>query len=141
MAKKKCPRRVAAGKRANRKGKVGQTAGKNFLISLGFAAVNSASHGVAGGMDIYCKDLSGVHIEVKYGYASMDLHTADLRNAWEQACRDRGRCGPLPGIPVVLWKPPRKPWRLTWMHDYGLCTVSGPDAIKAALLGLSKEAA
>lgn len=143
-SRNKSPKRVAAGKRANRKGKVGQTEAKNYLTKLGFDGVNSASHGVTGGVDVYARDLPNVAIEVKYHYASMDIHTACLRKAWEQARGpmdvERFRREAESGqscTPVVLWRPLRKPWRLTWMEPCGLVTTTGDDAIKSQLLRLN----
>ena len=95
-----------------RKGKVVERQAAAFLRGLGFDARRGQQH--AGGHDspdVVVADLPGVHIEVK-GVASMDLGTVALSNALAQAHRDAG----ADKVPVVLWRPLRRPWRLTYIE-------------------------
>ena len=79
--------------------------------------------------------MPGAHFEVKFGVTGMDLGTSLLTKAWEQA----EACNPWPDrrVPVVLWKPMRKCWRLTYMRDQRLVTVAGDDDIRGTLLALN----
>jgi Holliday junction resolvase len=96
------------GKMAKEKGKRIEREAVKFLKSIGFDAYRGMQYkGGQDSPDVYCKDLPNVHFEVK-GDAKMDLGTKLMRNAKSQADRD-SQGGPC----VVLWKPPRKCWRVT----------------------------
>lgn len=144
-----------SGTRSRNKGARGEREAARYLTALGFDCCRNGRNGISTG-DLHGleKCLPGVHIEVKFGHQSMDIHTADLRKAWEQAraevqhtcceCSCDKPCwdctGDLMGTPAVLWKPLRKPWRLTWMDKCGLVTTTGDDAIKAQLIALAAPA-
>ena len=131
-----------SGKKSRDKGARGEREAAKFLTRLGFGCSRNARNGISTGDLTAIESLPNVHIEVKFGYGAMDIHTADLRKAWEQAALEAW--GSVPGsevgpLPTVLWKPLRKPWRLTWMESFGLVTTSGGEAIKGALLELNEK--
>lgn len=136
----KNPQRVAAGKKGRRKGARGERAAAEYLRSLGFEAERNARNGISTD-DLRVPGLPMVHIEVKYGVRGMDVQTASLRKAWEQANETRAQIysdGPVDLLrmaksPVVLWKPLGTAWRLTWMDSHGLSTTAGDAEIKAVL--------
>lgn len=132
------------------KGARGEREAAKYLTKLGFACKRMGRNGYKDsdlkGIEEF---LPNVHVEVKFGYKTMDIHTACLRKAWEQARGpmdvERFRREAESGqscTPVVLWRPLRKPWRLTWMEPCGLVTTTGDDAIRTQLLRLNggKEA-
>ena len=111
------------------KGKRVEREAAAYLRSLGFDARRGQQH--AGGPDspdVVVADLPHVHHEVK-GIASMDIGTVALSNALAQATRDAGP----DKLPVCLWKPLRKPWRLSWIEHGVQLTTADPDAIRATL--------
>lgn len=128
------------------KGCRGEREAAKYLTSIGFPCSRNGRNGISTG-DLHGLEacLPNVHIEVKFGYAAMDLHTADLRAAWEQAAT-MGTFGGMPvyltiPVPAVLWRPLRKPWRLTWHNGNGLVTTTGDDEIRKQLLELNGDAA
>ena len=124
-----------SGAKSRSKGCRGERDAARYLTTLGFAAERNGRNGYSTD-DLRVPSLAGVHLEVKFGYEDMDIHTASLRHAWEQAARDIG-VDAVDVTAAVLWKPPRKPWRLTWMEPCGLVTTTGDDAIKTKLLELN----
>ena len=128
------------------KGAHGEREAAKYLRKLGFEAERNGRNGYSSD-DLIVPGLPNVRIEVKFGYPSskIDIGTKGLRDAWEQAdgwCADRvyknGDKGvPITKIPVVLWKPPRRPWRLTWLDTCGLVTTTGDGEIKTKLLELN----
>lgn len=101
---------------SRQKGKRGELEACRWLRSLGYAAERGVQYcGRAGAADIVVAELPHVHFEVKYGVTGLDLETELLTAAINQARADRQ----LPSIwPVVLWKPLRKPWRLTTLLSF-----------------------
>lgn len=95
-----------------RKGKVGEREAAKFLRDIGFASARrSEQHcGAAGDADLIVEELTNLHIEVKR-VQGMDVGTAALFDAMAQAIRDSAASGK---VPVVLWRPNNKPWRLSW---------------------------
>lgn len=136
-----------SGRKSREKGARGEREAARFLTSLGFECTRNARNGISTG-DLHGLELClpGVVVEVKFGVQGMAIHTARLREAWEQAAMcagwymDRGVWRRNNIEPVTLWKIPRVPWYLTWLEACGLVTTTGPDAIKSALLWLSREA-
>lgn len=108
-----------------------------FLTSLGFPAERGARNGVKSGADVLCPSLPNVRLEIK-GVAGMDLGTKLLEDACNQAVAD------LPDLRMswaVLWKPPRKDWRMTYQGQNGeLPTVSRRGDISEVLWRLNKAA-
>lgn len=126
------------------KGCRGEREAAKYLSTLGFACERNGRNGISTG-DLHglSECLPNVHVEVKFGVQGMDLHTASLLNAWKQAA-GMGEIVGMPvyqsfPVPVVLWRPMRTPWRLTWMERWGLVTTTGDDEIKAALLTLNGQ--
>ncbi len=134
------------------KGKRGELAACAYLRSLGFDAQRGARNGVKGGKDIMSVELSGVHIEVKCR-ESIDLGRKELDKAMKQAREDAGtesrqvqyengeyarEYDELPRPYAVLWKPNRKPWRLTFVAERPpiMVTACGDGPIKQALIWL-----
>lgn len=105
-----------------------------FLTSLGFPAERGARNGVKSGADVLCPSLPNVRLEIK-GVAGMDLGTKLLEDACNQAVAD------LPDLRMswaVLWKPPRKDWRMTYPCYRGAWpTVTGSSEIAAMLMWLN----
>lgn len=115
------------------KGARGEREAAKYLTKLGFDCQRNARNGISTD-DLHCPGLPNVHIEVKFGYQSMDIHTASLRNALEQADKDAD----LKQNICVLWRPLRKPWRLTWILADGIAlTTTGNWQIKTQLLTLN----
>ena len=113
-----------------------------FLTDLGFTASRGAQHrGGAGSPDIECNSLPYVHIECK-GVAAMDLGTELLEQALDQAEKD---CSCTRKTPVVLWRPPRKSWRLSYRvsinesSKFYAVTVCGPEPIRESLLAIDND--
>jgi Holliday junction resolvase len=127
-----------SGKKSRDKGTRGEREAAKYLRKLGFEAERNARNGISTD-DLHLPGLPNVCVEVKYGYAAMDLHTQSLRDAWEQAFNTRMPDGRWPSSSTVLWKPPRKPWRLTWMDPHGLSTTTGDAEIKHKLLELNGD--
>tara|TARA_R110000803_G_scaffold43701_7_gene93053 strand:+ start:7260 stop:7676 length:417 start_codon:yes stop_codon:yes gene_type:complete len=135
-----------SGKKSRDKGARGEREAAAYLTKLGFESERNGRNGYSTD-DLRVPGLPNVHIEVKFGYESMGLGGAVLRHAWEQAMANRPEYGgyevgsgaPIfgDGVPVVLWRPLRKPWRLTWMAECGLVTTCGDDEIKSQLLRLN----
>lgn len=118
------------------KGKRGELAACAYLRSLGFDAQRGARNGVKGGKDIMSVELSGVHIEVKCR-ESIDLGRKELDKAMKQAREDAGTESRQVQY-AVLWKPNRKPWRLTFIAERPpiMVTACGDGPIKQALIWL-----
>jgi hypothetical protein len=125
------------------KGCRGEREAARYLTSIGFEASRNGRNGYSTD-DLIVPGLPNVHVEVKFGVVGMDIGTALLRKAWEQAA-DGAWASPMNQIlgkiptPVVLWKPPRRPWRLTWMAECGLVTTTGDEAVKTQLLSLKGD--
>ena len=124
---------------SRQKGARGERAAADYLTSLGFPCKRMGRNGYSD-----C-DLKGVeehlpnlHIEIKFGVQGMDIGTALLERAFDQAGSAIEPCDYEVGsgseidtrTPVVLWKPMRKPWRLTWSAGGFLVTTCGDEAIK-----------
>ena len=140
------------GSKSREKGARGEREAAKYLTKLGFECERNGRNGYSTD-DLRLPGLPGVHVEVKFGVQGMDVGTALLRNAWEQAMhqvclfcsvsigcvlhRDDDREHVFETQPTVLWKPTRRPWRLTWMEPCGLVTTTGDDAIKTQLLILN----
>lgn len=116
------------------KGAHGEREASKYLKVLGFNASRNGRNGYSSD-DLIVSDLPNVHIEVKFGVRGMDLGTRLLMAAYDQSYND-SLCGHP--RPVVLWKPTRKPWRLTWMGKYGLEHTTGDAEIRGKLLELNK---
>ena len=115
------------------KGKRVERQAAAFLRGLGFDARRGQQHaGGADSPDVAVADLPGVHFQIK-GVASMDLGTVALTSALAQATRDAGP----DKLPVCLWRPLRKPWRLSWIEHGNETTTTGDDAIRATLARLN----
>ena len=100
----------------------------NFLRSIGFRdARRTQQHSAAGVVgDVECPiTLPHIHFECK-GVSGMDLGTKLLADACEQADRD---C-PAGRVWVVMWKPPRKSWRMTNRADAVQVTLDRVDDIQ-----------
>jgi Holliday junction resolvase len=112
------------------KGKRGEREAVKYLKSLGFAdAVRTQQYNGLGDSDVICPEsLPGVHIEVKFGGGRMDLGLSGLHKAVTQARRDSDG-----GSWVVLWKPMRQQWRLTWDAMGVVATVCGDEDIRTVL--------
>lgn len=124
---------------SRQKGARGEREAAAYLRKLGFDASRNGRNGYISD-DLIVSGLPNVHIEVKFGVVGMDIGTRLLYLAWEQAessvaDKSWSECHAA----VVLWKPTRKPWRLTWMDRCGLVTTTGDDAIKTKLLELNSE--
>lgn len=126
---------------SRQKGARGEREAAAYLRKLGFDATRNGRNGYSTD-DLIVAGLPNVHIEVKFGVVGMDIGTRLLYLAWDQAadqvCASIGRRDQK-AVPVVLWKPARKPWRLTWMEHCGLVSTTGDDAIKTQLLELNGE--
>lgn len=125
------------GRMSREKGKVGEREAAKFLRELGFtsAARTQQFRGTKDSPDVLCAaDLPNVAIEVKRN-DGFDLHTALLSAACEQAAEE---CGEKEW--AVLWRPNRKPWRLTFEADGPalIVTVADPQDIRHALLWLNQ---
>ena len=117
------------------KGKRTEREAAAYLNRLGFTARRGQQHaGGADSPDVVVADLPHVHHEVK-GVASMDLGTVALSNALAQAHRDAGP----DKAAVVLWRPLRRPWRLTYIEGGVELTTAGDDAIGATLARLNRH--
>lgn len=131
------------------KGARGELEAAKYLTKIGFPCGRMGRNGYSDadlkGLE---KCLPKVHIEVKFGVRGMDVGTKLLEAAWEQAASGAGWWNETPGAewermhsgspePIVLWKPPRKPWRLTWHNGFGLVTICGDTDIRAMLLELN----
>lgn len=105
-----------------RKGKVGEREAAKFLRDLGFpSARRSEQHcGAAGDADILCEELPNLFVEVKR-VQGMDIGTVALFDAMAQAMRDSAASGK---VPVVLWRPNNRPWRISWVIDGALVTAA-----------------
>lgn len=126
------------------KGARGERAAAAYLTRIGFPCKRMGRNGYS---DADLKGLEeclpNVHVEVKFGVQGMDVGTKLLANAWYQAeasvC-DANGIGPDTAYraqPTVLWKPTRKPWRLTYMGTHGLEHVTGDDCIAGKLKELN----
>jgi Holliday junction resolvase len=96
---------------SKRKGADGERLAAKYLCSLGFDARRGCQFsGGPDSPDLVVTDLPNVHIEVKFGVAGLDLGTAKLDKACDQAdseCGGKAWC--------VLWKPKgARQWRLTF---------------------------
>lgn len=113
---------------SRQKGKRGEREAAKFLQSLGIVARRGQQF--SGGKDSpdVVTELENVHIEVKFGVKGMDLGTNLLAMAAAQSQAESG------GKKwVVLWKPRRACWRLTFdFHGYA-ATVFGVAGIRYAL--------
>lgn len=114
------------------KGARGEREASRYLSLLGFTAERNGRNGLSTD-DLVVPGLPNVHVEVKYGVAGMDVGTALLSKAFEQsaAAMPKPYAGGMKA--VVLWKPMRKCWRLTWSERFGLVTTAGDDEIKGVL--------
>ena len=115
------------------KGARGEREAAKYLAALlDLPITRNARNGIET-TDLHVPDLDIV-IEVKYGYEKMDLHTALLTRACEQAegytKPDQHWC--------VLWKPPRKAWRLTSHSPFGQATIAGDDSIREFLMNYKR---
>jgi len=120
---------------SRQKGKRIERLACQFLTKIGFPARRGQQFsGGNDSPDVVCDALPMIHFEVK-GVKAMDEDTQRLDDAWEQAVRDAGD-----KIPVVMWKPGRAAWRVTFIAEKpGLrVTVSGRGRIKAVLLWMSQ---
>ena len=121
------------GSKSREKGARGEREAAKYLTKLGFECERNGRNGYSTD-DLRLPGLPKVHVEVKFGYADMDIHTASLRNALDQADKD----APLSQSICVLWRPLRKPWRLTWIQSDGIArTTTGDYEIKTQLLMLN----
>ena len=140
----KSPARVAAGKKAMRKGKTGERLLCEYLTSIGVPAEYQYHNGHKGAVDITLAEHPNVYPECKYNVGGMGLGTRLLEDAWSQACRDRGQGVTSTGektikmqTPVVFWKQPYKAWVMTYMGTHGLEHVTGDDCIAGKLRELN----
>lgn len=121
------------------KGKFGELEAAKFLRSLGFAAKRGQQyHGGPDSPDIVSEDLADIHFEVKR-VANLDLATEALEQALQQATREKHPHQRA----VVLWRPNRKGWRLSFQRlvDSGdglvTFTVAGDTDIRTMLRALN----
>lgn len=110
---------------SKRKGKVGELNAVKFLKSLGYAdAMRSQQYNGKGDSDVVAPEsLTGLHIEVKYGYPhdAFSVGTSLWYQSVEQARID-SRGGPW----VVLWKTKgSRLWKMTCESVGLLVTVTG----------------
>lgn len=114
------------------KGKRGERELVGLLKSLGFDdAERTEQHcGRNGDSDVRCpKSLPNIHFESKYGYPGMDHGTKLLDDARAQAASE---CGEK--APVVLWRPPRKCWRMDYSVDgQHWVTLDSTESMREAL--------
>lgn len=122
------------------KGTRGERAAAAYLTSIGFPCKRMGRNGYS---DADLKGLEeclpNVHVEVKFGVQGLDMHTSSLRAAWEQAAAQVMSMGVMADheVATVLWKPTRRPWRLTYMGTHGLEHVTGDDCIAGKLRELN----
>lgn len=114
---------------SKQKGNRGERLGRDYLKSLGFGDARRTQQysGTEGPSDVVCPlSLPDLHIEVKFGTSNkgkrMDLGCEGLTEALDQAKRDAGQ-NPW----CVLWKPDRKPWRLSWRNTDGITLTACGD--------------
>ena len=120
---------------SNAKGKRIEREAAAFLTRIGFDARRGQQHrGGADAPDVIVASLGNLHVEVK-GIARLDLGTAALDNAMRQATTDAGEHI----RPVVLWRPIRKGWRLTWREHGTMPTVAGEADIRDTLHRLNAD--
>jgi hypothetical protein len=95
--------------RQRRKGKTGELDLVHWLAKHDIYAERGAQHrGGPHSPDVVIPDWPWLHIEAKR-VEHMDLGSAALELAMQQSEQDKG-----PGqVPVVFWRPSRKPWRMT----------------------------
>lgn len=95
------------------KGKHGERLVAQWLRSLGFDARRTQQYTGMGVGDVIIEDRPWIHIEVKYGYPTWDLHASSslLKHAIAQAIHD---C-PEDSTPVVIWRARRQSaWKMSW---------------------------
>lgn len=115
------------------KGARGEREAAKFLRGLGFEARRGQQFSGSKDSPDVVTNLAGVHIENKFGVQGMDLGTQLLDNAVNQA---KAECGGKRW--VVLWKPSRCAWRLTYALPSGaVATVCGDEVIGATLRELN----
>lgn len=138
---------------SRQKGKCGERLWRDELHAMGFlTAKRGVQHqGGTDSPDVVCADLPGVHCEVKFNVQGMDFDTVLLADALDQARKDAGEfvCAFPSGKEedfvqrpyYVAWKPPRKPWRITYPCPKSglLVTVTGADMKRALLMLASKD--
>ena len=124
-------------KNSREAGKRGEREAAKYLASLGFGEYGADTRrgqqhrGGRDSPDVICEALSAAHIEVKVGSpAYIDLGPR-LVAAMEQAEADAEKSGK---VPMVLWKNPRRGWRLSYCDDRDrLVTVFGDPNIRETL--------
>lgn len=129
---------------SRQKGKRGEREAAKYLASLGFGTYGDDTRrgqqhrGGRDSPDVICDALSAVHIEVKVGSpAYIDLGPR-LVVAMEQAINDAARAEK---VPMVLWRNPRRLWRLSYYDDRDrLVTVFGDGNIRETLRQYAAQA-
>jgi len=116
------------------KGKREELAAVHFLRDCGFAARRGQQHkGTPDSPDIECDSLP--HLEVK-SRQKIDIGTQELDNAIAKAYEESPD-----GKALVLWRQPRKQWRLTWICGLWKVpvTVAGNDRVRQALIKHARD--
>jgi Holliday junction resolvase len=121
---------------SRQKGKRIEREAASYLRDLGWPSARRGQQyrGAAEAPDVLCDELNPLHFEVK-GVAGMDVGTKLLADAMSQSVADCGDLDSGVANAVVLWRPPRKCWRLTFIGlADALLTVAGDDAVRAVLI-------
>ncbi len=117
--------------RQRRKGKAGELDLVHWFARHDIYAERGAQHkGGPNSPDVIVPDWPWLHVECKR-QEGMDLGSAALELAMQQAEQDKGEGQ----VPVVFWRPSRKPWRMTQrLEAQGgervLATFCDTDAVK-----------
>ena len=131
-------------KNSREAGKRGEREAAKYLASLGFGEYGNDTRrgqqhrGGRDSPDVICEALSAVHIEVKVGSTDYIDLGPRLVAAMEQAIDDAEHAEK---VPMVLWRNPRRLWRLSYYDDRDrLVTVFGDGNIRETLRQYATQA-
>lgn len=118
---------------SRQKGARGERKFAAYLRDLGIdpdARRGQQYSGSADSPDVVSPALAGIHIEVKC-VEGLEDHTAAFDEIWAKAWQE---ATPARKTPVIAWKHNRRPWRLTYVDQWGIRTTTTGDArIRKAL--------